>query len=132
MAKFSKLLVLDTSVLIDCRRDHADAVAFMLGLVNNNVAGIHPVCAAEMLDGVLDQADMRRTIRFLGAFKRVLVKPADFERCLSLMSQIRLSHGVGWADCLIAATCIRLQLPLVTINDKHFRAIRGLRIIRPY
>jgi hypothetical protein len=41
-------------------------------------------------------------------------------------------HGVGWPDCLIAATCIRLGLPLVTLNDKHFRAIRGLRVVRPY
>ena len=35
-------------------------------------------------------------------------------------------------DCLIAATCLRLGLPLVTVNDKHFRPIRRLRVIRPY
>lgn len=104
----------------------------MLGLINRNAASIHPVCAAEMLDGALDLADMRRTIQFLGAFRRLAVKSADFERCLSLMSQVRLSHGIGWADCLIAATCIRLQQPLVTLNDKHFKAIRGLRVARPY
>ncbi len=132
MSKTSSVFVIDTTVLIDCRRDHPDAVSFLLGLANKNAATVHPVCAAEMLDGALDQADMRQTIEFLGAFMRVSVKSADFERCLSLMSQVRLSHGIGWPDCLIAATCIRLNQPLVTTNDKHFKAIRGLRIIRPY
>ncbi len=126
------MLIIDTSVLIDHRRNHADAVPFVLGLLNKHVASIHPVSAAEMLDGALNRADMRRTIEFLGAFRRLSVKSADFEVCLALMAQVRLAHGIGWADCLIAATCVRLQLPLVTMNDKHFKAIRGLRVVRPY
>jgi predicted nucleic acid-binding protein len=132
MAKSPVGLIIDTSVLVDFRRDHADAVPYLLGLLDKNAASIHPVCAAEMLDGALDQADMRRTIQFLAAFKRLVIKSADFESCLSLVSQARLSHGIGWPDCLIAATCIRLQRPLVTTNDRHFRAVRGLRVIRPY
>lgn len=125
-------LVIDTSVLIDFRRDRPHAAPFVLALLNKDAASIHPVSAAEMLDGVLDREDLRRTILFLAAFRRPAVKPADFEMCLSLMSQVRLPHGIGWPDCLIAATCIRLGLPLVTLNDKHFRPIRGLHVVRPY
>ena len=125
-------LVIDTSVLIDFRRDHAGARSFVTALLDKNVMVVHPVAAAELLEGVRDRADQQKSLEFLVMFKRLAVKTADFEMCLSLMSQVRLSHGVGWADCLIAATCIRLGLPLVTLNDKHFRAIRGLRVVRPY
>jgi predicted nucleic acid-binding protein len=43
-----------------------------------------------------------------------------------------LSTRLGWPDCLIAAAALRLDLPLVTLNDKHFKPIRGLRVVRPY
>jgi len=124
--------VLDTSVLIDFRRDHPHARALVVGLLTKGAAFVHPVVAAELLQGVFDRDDQRRTIELLATFKRPAVKPSDFEACLSLMSQFRLSHGIGWPDCLIAATCIRLGLPLVTTNDKHFRPIRGLGVMRPY
>ncbi len=94
MSKAYSVFIIDTTVLIDCRRDHPDAVSFLVGLTNKNAASIHPVCAAEMLDGALDQPDMRRTIQFLGAFKRPAVKSADFELCLSLIPDVRLSHGI--------------------------------------
>jgi predicted nucleic acid-binding protein len=125
-------LVIDTSVLIDYRRNNPDAAAFLLGLLSSNRALVHPVCASELLQGALDRADLRRSIEFLAAFKRPAVKPADFEQCLALLVQLRLAHGIGWPDCLIAATCMRLRLPLVTLNDKHFRSIRGLKLVRPY
>ncbi len=125
-------MVIDTSVLIDFRRDHGGARPYMAGLLKNAVAVVHPVVAAELLEGVRDLADQRETIEFLAKFKSLAVKSADLEMCLSLMMEWRLSHGIGWPDCLIAATCIRLGLPLVTLNDKHFKAIRGLRVVRPY
>jgi hypothetical protein len=126
------LLVIETTVLIDNHREDSLASAYVDALLAKEVAVVHPVSAAEMLEGVRNQQNLIETLRFLGSFKRLLVKSADYEQCLLLMSEYRLSHGIGWPDCLIAATCIRLGLPLVTLNDKHFRVIRGLRVVRPY
>jgi len=103
-----------------------------MGLLGKREALTHPVCAAELLEGARDRADFRDLQRFLIAFRRVAVKAGDFQRCLELMDQHRLSHGIGWADCLIAATCIRLRLPLATLNDRHFSPVGGLRVLRPY
>lgn len=125
-------MVIDTSVLIDFRRDHANAIRYLAGLLETDAIVVHPVTAAELLEGVRDRADQYETMEFLAKLRRLAIKPADFEACLTLMMALHLSHGIGWADCLIAATCIRLGLPLVTLNDKHFRAIRGLRVVRPY
>jgi predicted nucleic acid-binding protein len=51
---------------------------------------------------------------------------------LNLYRQFRLSHGVDWPDCQIAATASRLDVEVVTTNLKHFNAFPGLRVARPY
>lgn len=126
------LLVLDTSLLIDFRRDRGPAREYVLALIPRGVVIIHPVTATEMLDGARSKVDFTDTARFVGSFKRLHVRSTDFDRCLSLMAEVRLPHGVGWPDCLIAATCLRLGLPIVTLNDRHFKAIAGLSVVRPY
>jgi predicted nucleic acid-binding protein len=128
----ASLLALDTTLLIDHRRHHPDASPYVLDLLANGVAAVHPVCAAELLEGVIGKASMAASRQFLAAFRMLPVKPADFTTCLDLVADLRLAHGIGWADCLIAATCLRLDVPLVTINDRHFRRIRALRVVRPY
>jgi predicted nucleic acid-binding protein len=125
-------VLIDTSILVDFRRNHSDASGYVMSLLERDAACLHPVAAAELLDGVRDRKDLLETAHFLQAFRRVAVKPADFEACLGCMSQFRLSHGIGWPDCLIAATALRLKLPVATLNDRHFRPFRGLKVIRPY
>lgn len=126
------LLVLDTSVLIDHVRDRPAAVSYLRSLIPLGLARVHPACAAELLAGVGDRDDLRASIAFLGVFPRLSVKPIDFELCLQLVARHKLSSGIGWPDCLIAATCLRLGLPIVTLNDRHFRVVAGLRVVRPY
>ena len=40
------------------------------------------------------------------------------------------NHNVGLADALIAATAMRRQVPLVTLNQKHFPMLQD--VIVPY
>jgi len=124
--------VLDTSELIDFQRDHADGRRFVSALLDKDAVTVHPVVVAEMLAGVLNRADLVRTKEFLARFKRLTVKSVDFETCIFFLAEVHLTYGTGWPDCLIAATCMRLGLPLVTMNDKHFRATCGPRLVRPY
>ncbi len=32
----------------------------------------------------------------------------------------------------VVIATIRVDLPIITLNDKHFAAVPGLRVIRPY
>jgi predicted nucleic acid-binding protein len=43
-----------------------------------------------------------------------------------------LSHGLAIPDALIAAIALDHHLPLSTKNVRHFQAIPGLVVIRPY
>jgi len=56
----------------------------------------------------------------------------DFAAALDWLMRLHLSHRIGFPDCLIASSALRLGVPVVTLNDRHFRLFRGLTVIRPY
>jgi len=37
---------------------------------------------------------------------------------------------IDFRDIFIAATCLTFQLPIATLNKKHFKLIDGLKILR--
>ena len=125
-------LVMDTCVLVEYENGESDATAYVNLFGAKGLLVVHPVSVMELLDGVHDLRHLTQTLALIAAFPRVPVKNADHDLAVQFMVNYRLSHNIDWPDCLIAATCIRLGLPLVTRNDKHFRAIRGLRVVRPY
>ncbi len=85
-----------------------------------------------MYAGALDRRDLNRLVGGVAHLRRVRVEARDFDHCLAFVRRLALSHGVGWPDCLIAATALRLGLPIVTLNDKHFKVFKGLKVRRPY
>lgn len=44
---------------------------------------------------------------------------------------IRHNQDVGIKDVLIAAICLQHELPLLTLNEKHFRRVPGLTVVTP-
>jgi len=43
-----------------------------------------------------------------------------------------MSEGVGFFDCLIAASAYHLDATVCTLNEKHFRPFPGVKVERPY
>lgn len=125
-------LVLDANIVIDYLNSKPGATRFVEPLLVSNVARLHPVVVGEVLVGSRSAGELRLIDAALNNITQLTVKPADFTAALDLVRRHFLSNGSGWPDCLVAATCLRLKLPLVTCNDKHFKPIRGLRVIRPY
>jgi hypothetical protein len=125
-------LVVDATVLIDHLRRRADATRYLAPLFLRRAVALHPAVLAEVLSGARDAQHLRALDKALADVPLLRVKALDFDAALDFLRASRLSHGIGWPDCLIAATCLRLGLAVVTLNDRHFRAIRGLRVIRPY
>lgn len=48
-----------------------------------------------------------------------------------LVRRWRRSHGIGVIDALIAATALTEEVPIVTLNTKHFKFIPGLVVLNP-
>jgi predicted nucleic acid-binding protein len=68
----------------------------------------------------------------LALYRTLWLSQSAQASALSFLSQHRLSAGIGFLDCLLAATAIENGLVLATVNDKHFRPLSGLKVERPY
>src|SRR5206468_2460788 len=92
---------------------------------------VHPVVEAELIAGARDRSELKQVTRLLARFEALPLEPIDARTSLRLLGRHRLSGGVSWEDCLLAATALRTDTPIATLNDKHFRVFRGLEVIRP-
>lgn len=124
--------IIDASVLIDCLRGVPEAQEHLRAASSQGPLTTHFVAAAEVITGARNRSELKGATGLLRRFEMVPTNESDSVHSLRLLRRHRLAGGVGWPDCLIAATCLRLGHTIVTLNDKHFRVFRGLRVIRPY
>ena len=124
--------VVDSSIIIDYLRGRSEATRFLDTLRSAGDLGTHVVVVAEVLGGARDGREQNAIERLFLEFRVLTVDGLDSTRSLELFRRYRLSHGVGWLDCLIAATCLRRGLPIATLNDRHFSVFHDLRAFRPY
>jgi len=125
-------LLIDSSIFIDHLRGRREASEFLLFVRAAVGLQTSTVVAAEILTGARDTREQREIDRLLADFQIHHLEPADCVTALDLLRRHRLSGGIGWQDCLIAATAIRLRVPVATLNDHHFAVIPGLAVNRPY
>lgn len=64
---------------------------------------------------------------FLAEFRKIDLDEAVAKKA----GKIRLDLKKPFADAAIAATCLEYDLILVTTNEKHFRQIKGLKLVVP-
>lgn len=85
----------------------------------------------ELLTGNRGKSEIRAIEDFLrSVFSRIV--PLDepiSSMAVRLMRRHGSSDGLRPADALIAATSMALHQPLATANVKHYRPIRGLRLV---
>lgn len=124
--------VIDSSVLIDYLRGRAPAVEYLEPLRKAGALITHVAVAAEVLVGVRNSREQADLTRLLDEFRTIGITQNDSLASIDLLTKHRLASGVGWLDCLIAASCLRLGLPIVTLNTKHFAVLEGLKVVRPY
>ena len=125
-------LFIDSSVIIDATNDHLDALEYVNDLLGAGKSGIHAATFAEVIVGTRDARELFRLRRFLRPFEITNPAPEDWARALEFLGRLHLSHDVDLPDCLIASTALRLNVPVSTVNDRHFRLFKGLKVIRPY
>lgn len=122
----------DSSVLIDCLRGRPEAVVFLATRSAGTRPRTHLLVAAELLAGARDKREPGLIDSVLTTFDLAVPDEADGLAALDLYRRFRLSHGVDWPECQIAATALRLGVEVFTLNVKHFAAFPGLRVVRAY
>lgn len=122
--------LLDTDVCIDVLRKHESALAWFSTLTE--APGIPGFVALELVLGCRDRDELRRVRGFVSKFSVVWPQQKDLDKAVMDYAPLKLSHGIGGMDALIAATVIGRGDTLLTLNIRHFRVIPDLKIETPY
>jgi predicted nucleic acid-binding protein len=123
--------ILDTSVVIDLLRGLEPAARWFSSLGKKRPA-ITPVVWMEAVQGATDATKRAQAIRFLRQFLVEHATPDDNRWAMRQLGRFHLSHGIHLQDVMIASVAVRLDVPLYTLNLKHYEPLPSLRAIRPY
>lgn len=124
-------LILDTDVLIEVLRDQ-DGVIEWLKSIGSLEIGISVLTRMELVQGAQNRKEQELIIAELERYQVVHLALTDSERAMRWFEKHYLSHGVEIIDCMIAASAVRLDLPLYTFNQKHYRVLPKLNLQQPY
>ena len=117
-------VVLDSDVLIDYLRGLPAAGRFVDRLAS--VPTCSEVTRVEVLRG-MRSPERRVTERFLATIRWSTVDEETTRLAGELGRRFRRSHGgIGVVDLVVAATAVRLKVPLATLNVRHFPMFEGL------
>ena len=125
------LTLVDTDILVDAGRGVADAVDYLYQGHRASSFAVSVVTQMELIVGCRNRAELRKLDKFLAQFSVVKVSHLIADKAVELLRAYRLSNGLLIADSLIAATALILKMPLVTMNQRHFQFIKGLKLL-PY
>lgn len=122
--------LLDTDILIDLLNGHEPTRAWIETLaVFPDVPG---PAAMELYQGCHSKREADGVAKLLRPFLIVWPSPLDCNAALLHFATLRLSHGIGLLDCLIAACAVERSATLYSFNVRHFAAYPGLTVEKPY
>ena len=128
---FDRKVLLDTSVMVDLLRGVERARYW--------IDGIAPKCrflsfitVAELIAGCRNRDEQNKIERELKEYVLLYLDTQSCKHGVEWYKKFHLSHRVGFLDCLMAATAYKKSIPIATLNDKHFKLISGISVIRPY
>lgn len=122
--------LLDTNIIVDNLRSYPAAVSWLAN--HKTHLGITWLVRLEVIEGALDKGGQQRALTLLNDFEPVELTPSDFVWATEQLLRFRLSHNISLLDCLIASASFRVQLPLYTMNLKHFAPLLGKLAQKPY
>jgi len=124
--------LVDATIIIDATNNHGRAVRYVDELVLAGDACTHAQAVAEVIAVTRDAKELAKLQKFVRRFRVLHMSESDSQSALACLARFHLSHDLDFGDCLIGTTALRLNLPVATINDRHFRLFTGLKVIRPY
>lgn len=122
--------MLDTDVLIDVQRGVPNALAWYRGLPELPL--VPGLVVMEMMQGAQNKKEMQQVQKLVAPMPIVWPTEADCERAMNDFAAHRLSHNLGLIDSLIAACATERDATLCTFNAKHYKAVPGLSMMKPY
>lgn len=123
------MILLDTDVMVDILRGYEPAKKW---LKTAQEIGIPGLVAMELIQGCQNAREQKQLERSLSAYPLFWPDEDDCNRALAKFSSHHLGDNIGLLDSLIAETAIGVHAELATFNVKHYRVLKGLKIVQPY
>ena len=102
-------------------------IEFEIGLENVLISS---VTRMELLSGAANKVELNAIQKKLTRFGVVMITPEIDLKALDLLLKYKLSHGLAFADALIAAGALQTGLKLFTYNLRDFRFIANLSLLQ--
>ncbi len=122
-------MVVDTSIFIEYLRAKDKKKSALFAIPDSTQLFISSVTMYELLMGATDE-NKQKDIKLLTEDLPVL--PFDesvSKKAAEIYHQLRHENNmIDFRDIFIAATCLVFELPLKTLNKKHFERIKQLNI----
>ena len=114
----TKHLLLDTDVLIDFLQGQPQVVQLLED--TDYESYLSAVSVAELYVGVRDGQEREVLDQLVGVLRTIEISTEIAQQAGLWRREYGKSHGTGILDALIAACADALQIPLATLNVKHF------------
>ncbi len=124
------MVIIDLDFLIELMRKNHSAKSFVINEIGSENIILSCITVAEILQGARNKENLQQLNNIL---KQYIVIPIDYpisDTFSSLFNKYVLSYGTGITDTLVAATALHYNLPLLTINQKHFKHITNLKLVK--
>ena len=125
-------MVFDTDIFIWIQRGNSKA-ANLVEKTSDRFLSIQTYM--ELLQGAVSKDQHKYSKSFIKDFNFIVLPLTENigHRALIYIEEYSLAHGVRAGDAIIAATAVENNLPLVTSNKKHFKAIQdlSLKVFKP-
>jgi len=122
-------MLIDTDVLIWYMRGNEKAYQLV---ENSENFFISVVTYMELVQGLRNKKELNHLRKALHGWKAQLLYISEgiSTKAMFYVEQHFLSHSIQLADALIGATAIAYGFPLLTGNDKHYKVMKDLEIIK--
>ena len=124
------MIIIDTDILIDAARCIDDAVNCLQQIEDKSSLAISAVTQMELIIGCRNKNELKFLEHFLRRFDIITLNEQISDTSIALLKSYRLSHGLLIADALIAATAIFTNTQLVSKNQKDYRFIEDLDLMK--
>jgi predicted nucleic acid-binding protein len=121
------MILVDTNIFIEVYKGNQVVRSQINTAVKEDVICTSSVCAAELIYGSLNKRELGVIKKDLSGLQIIHIDTAISTLAIQLIEKYILSHMVSFADFLIAATCLHLDIPIFTFNRKDFKFITGIQ-----
>ena len=122
-------MLIDTDVLIWYMRGNENAYQVV---ENSNIFSISVVTYMELVQGLRNKKELNHLRKALHGWNAQILYISEeiSAKAMFYVEQHFLSHSMQLADALIGATAIAYGLPILTGNNKHYKVLKNLEIIK--